>query len=86
MTQFAGRSLPDPVRRDASGIVRIVAHPYKFEDFVHAAYGHIREAARGQPAVVHRLRSQLEYLQTRALDEGLKAAVRRELASVISEK
>jgi uncharacterized membrane protein len=86
MAQFVGRSLPDPIRRDASGIVRVVAHPYSFEDLVHAAYGHIREAARGQSAVMHRLRSQLEYLQTRALDEGLQAAVRRELANVISDE
>lgn len=82
MTQLAARSLPQPVRRDASGRVRIIAYPYTYEDLVEAAYRHIREAAQGQWQVCRHLRLQMEYLAKQAGDARFRAAIRKELGSL----
>ena len=82
MTQLGARSLPQPVRRDASGRVRIIAHPYTYEDLVEAGYRHIREAAEGQWQVCRHLRLQLEYVARQATDARFRAAIFKELGSL----
>jgi uncharacterized membrane protein len=79
MSQLARRSLPQPVRRDASGRVRIIAYPYTYEDLVEAGYRHIREAARGQWQVCRHLRVQMEFVASQADDPRFRAAIREEL-------
>ena len=82
MTQLAARSLPQRVRRDASGRVCIIADPYTFEDLVEAGYRHIREAAQGHWQVCRHLRLQLEYVAAQACDARFRAAIRKELGSL----
>ena len=83
MVQLGGRSLPDPVRRDKSGTVRMVAYPYSYDDLVAAGYRHIREAGSRSPAVTEHLRQQLQYIVGLPQDPRFQSAIRRELSALI---
>lgn len=82
MNELSQRSLPDPVRCDKSGKIRIVASPYDYNVLVEAAFRHIREAANGHWQVIRHLREKLEFLIGNASNVHFKAALRKELAAL----
>ncbi len=45
---------PDPVCRDAQGLVRLIAAPVSYERLVERAHEKIRQAAAGMPAILIR--------------------------------
>ena len=83
LVQLANRSLPEPVRRGASGRIRIIAYPYTYSNLVEAGYRHIREAAHGHWQVRRHLQMQLEYVAERARDASFRTALRNELAALV---
>ncbi|RYG47299.1 DUF2254 domain-containing protein [bacterium] len=84
MCRLAERKRPSAFRRDDEGRLRVVAEPYPYGRLVAAAFGHIRHAAMGQPAVLERLRITLDLVRSRAEDASLMTALdaEKEAASV----
>ena len=79
MCVLADRRLPQPIRRDDEGNIRVVARPYGYDDLVYAAYGHIRESAASQAYVSDHLRMQIRRVIQRATDESFRRALTKEL-------
>jgi len=44
---FAGRDLPDALRYDSEGHLRVITHPVTFDDYMEAAFGQLRPYAAG---------------------------------------
>ena len=75
MCHVAARPWPGRCRYDEQGALRVIAAPYDQRDLVRAAYGHIRDAAKSSPAVVEKLRQNLDILLARTDDPALAAAL-----------
>ncbi|RYG42230.1 DUF2254 domain-containing protein, partial [bacterium] len=73
MCALAERQRPSAFRHGKQGNLRIVAEPYPYGRLVEAAFGHLRHAAKGQPAVTERLRISLDLVASRASDASLGA-------------
>lgn len=82
MAQLSDRSLPQPVRRDASGRARVIAFPYTYDDLVEAGYRHIRQAALDHWQVSRHLRTQIEYVAARTRHPRFRAALLSELEAL----
>ena len=82
MNQLADRSLPAPHRRDHSHKVRLIAHPYTYEELVEAGYRHIRESAMNQWQVCRHMKERLEFLVARVRDDRFRAALQKELLTL----
>jgi uncharacterized membrane protein len=80
MSLLCDRSMPAAARCDADGNVRVVAHPYRYEDLVEAAWRHIRETSKDQWQVRRHLRQRIQFVSDKARDPGLRMALRTELS------
>ncbi|MBR7829871.1 DUF2254 domain-containing protein, partial [Actinospica sp. MGRD01-02] len=54
LCRIAGDWDPDPVARDADGLVRLISAPISYERLVQRAFEKVRQAAAGMPAVLIR--------------------------------
>ncbi|RYG36169.1 DUF2254 domain-containing protein [bacterium] len=84
MCRLAERQRPSAFRHDKNGDLRVVAEPYSYGRLVAAAFGHIRHAAKGEPAVLERLRISLDLVRSRAKDASLDKALELERNSAES--
>ena len=75
MCRVAALPWPSRYRYDEKGALRVVAKPYEPKDLVQTAYGHIRHAAKDSPAVVEKLRLNLDILLARTDSPPLRAAL-----------
>jgi uncharacterized membrane protein len=82
MCALASRELPQAIRCDEDGAVRVIARPYSYSELVEAAYRHIREAAAPHWQVKRRLAERIETVWQRADDPLLRAALKKELDSI----
>lgn len=73
LRQLVRRPLPDGIRRDASGGVRLIEHVMTWDDYVHLAFDEIRLAGAGSPQVARRLRAALLDLRSIAPPERCPA-------------
>jgi uncharacterized membrane protein len=78
MCSLADRSLPPERRYDQDGVLRLLAHPYDYDELVDAAYSRIRQSAQREPYVLERMRQQVDQVIARAKDERFLRALRRE--------
>jgi uncharacterized membrane protein len=82
MCRLAGRRIPSPVRRDASGRPRLIARPWTFGGALDSAFDQIRQYGRSAPAVMIRLVEGLELIASRLRRDEDVAAVRRQLEMI----
>jgi uncharacterized membrane protein len=75
---LAERSLPPERRYDQDRVLRLIAHPYDYDELVEAAYSRIRQSAQHEPYVLERMRQQVEQVIARVQDERFLRALRRE--------
>ncbi|RYG25776.1 DUF2254 domain-containing protein [bacterium] len=78
MCRLAKRGYPSEWRHDKRGRLRIVANPYPYSRLVEAAFGHIRQAASNQPAVLERLRNAIGVALSCTRNRGLATALEAE--------
>ena len=76
MCLLASRDWPSSFRHDPAGKLRVVAKQTTPDEIVHAAYGHIRDAAKDSPAVLERLRVSLDLVIKRAHGPLAQALIR----------
>jgi uncharacterized membrane protein len=82
MCHLADRSLPQAIRSDHSGVVRVIAPPYEYADLVEAGYGHIRVSAATQSHVSEHLRNHIRRVMARAGDARFRRALEKELNAI----
>ena len=82
VARVSERRLPSPYRRDADGVVRVVAPPLTLEDVVTAAFTSIRLHGEGSHAVVVRLLETFERLAALRERRELHAALLAEAVKI----
>jgi uncharacterized membrane protein len=69
---------PDPVCRDAAGLVRLIAAPISYDRLVERAFEKVRQAATGMPAVMIRQLAALTAISRAAADPERRKVLLRQ--------
>ena len=82
LKQLAGRDFPRPERFDEAGVLRVVAHPTTFDEFVGGVYGQLRPyVAADRNAALHALTT-IGEVAGRVTDAGRRAALRHQADAI----
>jgi uncharacterized membrane protein len=83
--RLAGRSLPESLRRDETGVVRLIQPGLGYRRIVDGAFDKIRQAARGMPAVLIRQLDALARIADGTEDPAAWAVLARQTEMIVRE-
>lgn len=81
--KIASRPLPHGVYRDASGRVRVLDVPLRFDRLLNHGFDKIRQAGRGMPAVAVRQLEGLSAVAACTIDETQRLAIARQAEMIL---
>ena len=85
LCRLSGRSLPESLHRDESGVVRLIHPGLSYRRIVDGAFDKIRQAARGMPAVLIHQSDSLSRIAVGTRDRGARAALHRQADMILRE-
>jgi uncharacterized membrane protein len=83
LSRISGRVLSEGVYRDRGGSVRLVELAPSYDRMVNRAFDKIRQAGGAMPAVVIRLLDALSRVAEHTVEEGQRAALRRQAEMIL---
>lgn len=81
--KIARRPLPHGIYRDATGRIRVLDVPFRYDRLLNHGFDKIRQAGRGMPAVAIRQLEVLTAVATCTIDEAQRAAIARQADMIL---